>query len=552
MLSQYKCNIQNHIDEQIIGLCQSAQCTLQSRRVCQQCILQLKEDETFLVSDVKSEDDLNKIIQEYKSQLHQKLENVSKQSQIHRKLLLKELQEFLYYWQNEYYRWIYLESLSSQTKDQNETISLQQYLEHLNNDNLQGYLEKQSFKENNEIQQILQGKSNFFIQQKMNQQKVDFIENLHIQINNLNEQIDNNLKIHNQQKLLFMLNQRDNQHQLLNIYEKFEYAFLNQKEDFQQIIRQKQQLKFDDFISDYYLQDQLCRKGKLMADFGEVDESLNYFDQIIKLYPKNYQTYHRKAQTFVKQHNYQDALQCYDQFIKIDPTSYDALYDKADLLSKQSLFTEALLTYDRCIEIDPFNFRAYLSKAQIFQNQNKHLEALECYDQYIKINPTYYDAYYQKDHLLRQQNQLEESIQTQNQYLLIDPNHYYAHSDKGFIVMIIIAYLFNKLNMTQEAIECYDKCIKIDPKNYEAYQNKAQIYEKQNNYNEVLKTYDAFIRVVQNNYDPYYQKGYYKLLYLAQIFENQQQHQEAILCYQQFITIDPQNFDALMNLGQFY
>lgn len=36
-------------------------------------------------------------------------------------------------------------------------------------------------------------------------------------------------------------------------------------------------------------------KGKLMSDFEEFNESLNYFDQIIKLFPKNYQTYHNKG-----------------------------------------------------------------------------------------------------------------------------------------------------------------------------------------------------------------------------------------------------------------
>ena len=76
MLSKYKCMIDGHAEQLIIGICENVNCALQ-RKVCLDCVdMHSKNDKEFVIVDIKNEKGIQIMVNEFKEKNIDKLNNI--------------------------------------------------------------------------------------------------------------------------------------------------------------------------------------------------------------------------------------------------------------------------------------------------------------------------------------------------------------------------------------------------------------------------------------------------------------------------------------------
>ncbi|KAM3131968.1 hypothetical protein pb186bvf_015981 [Paramecium bursaria] len=99
MFGKYKCSNDKHNHMQIQGVCQNKYCQQTSRRICFNCIKNhQKNDQNFNYSEIKSEQELQQIIDEFLQNNIDRMNNIALQCQIQQYLLNIEMIEQVKLW----------------------------------------------------------------------------------------------------------------------------------------------------------------------------------------------------------------------------------------------------------------------------------------------------------------------------------------------------------------------------------------------------------------------------------------------------------------------
>jgi tetratricopeptide (TPR) repeat protein len=104
----------------------------------------------------------------------------------------------------------------------------------------------------------------------------------------------------------------------------------------------------------------------------------------------------KKANALSDAGRYEESLQTYDQAIKIDPKDAEAWNDKGVALNKLVRHKEALDAYEKAIAIDSHYAEAWNNKGIVLCMQGKYNEALQSIDKAISINSKLAEAWYAK------------------------------------------------------------------------------------------------------------------------------------------------------------
>jgi len=104
---------------------------------------------------------------------------------------------------------------------------------------------------------------------------------------------------------------------------------------------------YEDVISHYN------SPGPAFAHLCKYKDAISYYDQTLKLNPKNIHALNNKGSALASLGNYQEALSYYDKALEIDPQYVIALNNKGNALASLGNYQEALSYYDKALEIDP-------------------------------------------------------------------------------------------------------------------------------------------------------------------------------------------------------
>ncbi len=147
----------------------------------------------------------------------------------------------------------------------------------------------------------------------------------------------------------------------------------------------------------------LFEEARSLKSRGEYAKAIEFYQQILKEDPENYQAIRELAQVCSWNKEYNKSIQYYDMLLSKSPTDYDALLGKAQVLGWKGQHNKAEDLYTKVIEAVPDYLDAYLGLANIYLWDSKYHEALDLLKKLEGENPEnqeitkkIFDTYYAK------------------------------------------------------------------------------------------------------------------------------------------------------------
>ena len=157
-----------------------------------------------------------------------------------------------------------------------------------------------------------------------------------------------------------------------------------------------------------------CDKGWEHFNVGQYEKAIGFYSiaiEHIKKGPWEGQCYHRRAWSYAKLKQHQQAIQDFDQAIGLDP-EYDLAYShRGPSYAAIGEHQRAIQDYDQAIRLDADDELAYVNRALAYYDLGQHQRAIQDYDHAIKLNPNYSCAYYNRGMAYIDLRQLERAIQ---------------------------------------------------------------------------------------------------------------------------------------------
>lgn len=139
-------------------------------------------------------------------------------------------------------------------------------------------------------------------------------------------------------------------------------------------------------------------KGIVYQKMGNIDASINCFQKVIDLKPKNpkvlVKSHVSRGVSFQKAGDFKSAYEEFNKALKVNPFSVQAWNSKGITLQRLSEYMDAIFCFDKALEIDPKNIQALNSKAFTYQKLEEYDRALEVYFKVALMDGGYnYEAF---------------------------------------------------------------------------------------------------------------------------------------------------------------
>ena len=294
--------------------------------------------------------------------------------------------------------------------------------------------------------------------------------------------------------------------------------------------------------------DNWYNRGTLYTENLLLSESaIKDFEQVLKIVPGDVDAINYIGIIYENQGDINQAIKEYEKGIaleKSNPTSAANCYNnRAFIYEEQNRLNEALADYFTAIELDSKNPIRYQNRANFYADYlHDNNKALLDYSKAIELDPEIIDFWYSRGRFYTEYLKDEKlSIKDFEQVLKIDPGNIDAINYIGII--------YQKKGDIEQAIKEYEKGIVLeftDPISASyCYNNRANLYIKQNKLNESLADYTKAIELDSKNPRRYQNRAAFYTDYL-------QDNNKALLDYTKAIELDPESIDFWYSRGSFY
>lgn len=239
---------------------------------------------------------------------------------------------------------------------------------------------------------------------------------------------------------------------------------------------------------------------------GKVAEAATYYNQSIKLDPKNENAYLNLAQCYQQQGNFDQARSVLTnakglfpdndlvkkQLASIDAESSSLLYSKASELFNQKKFQEAIAMYQKIVPATP---ESLVGIGACYQSLNDNTSAASYYVKSLAIDPKNADTAYYAALAYSNIENFTQAKTYANKALAIDPANKHAKELLTYVIeqentekMDKAIELFEKKQYAQ-ALTLLNTVIAQDPKDSNAYYYRGMVYDAQKKYANAINDY---------------------------------------------------------------
>ena len=127
-----------------------------------------------------------------------------------------------------------------------------------------------------------------------------------------------------------------------------------------------------------------------------------------------------QANNCLENEDFSESIQFYDLILKIDPKNTSALIDKGTTLQILGRIKLAIRCFNKALNISPDNVDALINKGSALHSSKKYLDAVACYDTALKIDKKCSMALAYKGLSLGELGNLSEAIDYFKKALSID------------------------------------------------------------------------------------------------------------------------------------
>jgi cell division protease FtsH len=154
---------------------------------------------------------------------------------------------------------------------------------------------------------------------------------------------------------------------------------------------------------------------------GSFDKALGYFDDALKLDPKNARAFYGRGATWHSLDEIERAICDYDAAIRLDPSLSRAFLNRGVLRDRLGEEDEALCDFAEAIRLDPQDAYAYLYRGSAWYERQEFARAVSDYGDAIRLQPTNANAYLQRGRAWKELGELENALQDIHQAVHLDP-----------------------------------------------------------------------------------------------------------------------------------
>jgi len=215
---------------------------------------------------------------------------------------------------------------------------------------------------------------------------------------------------------------------------------------------------------------ELLRKGFTFLNLSKYSEAMEYFDEMLKIAPENYEAWNDKGVCLSRLGDYGGAVKCFEKALELNPHYPQAWANKAYACIILGKYDEALECCDKSIEAKADWAEAWANKGICLERKNMYEEALRCFDVAIEKDPAYWKAWINKATLLSLLNDPEGALECCNEATRINPREPVLWKTKGDILSGMCRYA--------ESVDCYSKSLQLDAGYVEAWILKATLVGK--------------------------------------------------------------------------
>ncbi|GEM_PF-1546192 len=218
---------------------------------------------------------------------------------------------------------------------------------------------------------------------------------------------------------------------------------------------------------------------------------VSYFEQGIKVNPKDINNYNGIGYVYLKEGRYNEAIKWFEEAISINPKDYIGCNGLGWAYTKQGRHEDAVDRFKEGISLAPRYSGNYNGIGEIYKELGKYDEAEKWFKEAININPK-------------------------------DSNHY---SGLGWLYVDQVRYT--------EAIKCFETAMSLNPNNPDSYKGMGILYLLRFKFEEASEWFKEGIRM-----NPVYIGNYHGL---GQAYQGLGKYEEAIKCFKKEIAIAPED-----------
>ncbi len=312
------------------------------------------------------------------------------------------------------------------------------------------------------------------------------------------------------------------------------------------------------------------RRGLNLTSDNKFQESVLYFNKILKIRMDSIKSYYNKALHQRRLKNYLKAEELYKKTLRLNYILINACVQKgANLFAineekeakiclkrvhdlgkylEQAWFhfgitlkhlnkrKDAIIYLKRAAGINPNNYMAWYNLGNLYGYLEKINHEVICYNKVLNIKPDYYNAWYNKGVALMHLMKFKNALTCFNRALEINPNLSNSWNNKG-IILLSFSYL-------DEAIKCFEKAIETDPNSIFGRGNKSNTLMIFKRFDEAIEGFNEILRINPKDIISLNNKG--------AAFMGLERYDDALECLNKVIKIEPNYPSSLQNIGITY
>jgi len=197
------------------------------------------------------------------------------------------------------------------------------------------------------------------------------------------------------------------------------------------------------------------------------------------------------------------SAQACEEILKQYPKSYDTLVLMGIILSENHQDIAALGFFNKAIEVKKDHI-VYNNRGNLYLNMKQYDLAIEDYDLAIKYNPSFTEAHYNKGNCMKELNEPAKAIECYRRAIMCNPKYFHAHNNMGLC--------YQSLNQFDNALAANQQAVKIDPNNYLIYNNMGFTLHTLMRTDDAIAAFNKSIELNPDAIDPRFNVGFVYLL----------------------------------------
>ncbi len=304
----------------------------------------------------------------------------------------------------------------------------------------------------------------------------------------------------------------------------------------------------------------MLRKAQTFAKKGEIDQALQHYQDILASYPQNKQAIAgiqalqqsqakrhtrkkeisqqllRELMMLLHQQRYQEALENSARLQKIYPASLAIPNFQGGVYASLGRFDQAVNCYRKALAIDPGSAEIHFNLANAYSSLGEFDKAIGSFQQALTLKPDYFEASYQMALVYQQQGRIGEAVTSYRNAVAINPDFADAYNNLGIALLMSGEH--------EESLASFRNAIARNPDSAETYCNQGVALQQLEKNDEAIASYHEAIAI-----NPDYAEAFNNL---GNAHRAQENFQDSIASYQQALRIDPNYIRCFINLCEVY